>query len=358
MARLTDIFVKLALSLTEAVKYGRRDNNGDRGHQSGNSPQQHGLCFHCKQAGHKSVDCPQLRRAPPQPVNHYAPAGGYGQQYYAAPNRHQQQLYAGQGRYPAAGLHAKHGAANYLMKSAAPPTHADHMPVNYKAAMYAAQARQPPAVPFSPEKVSRRRPADARGTNRGSAINLNRRAPGVAPAGRGGNIGMPPIPARAERRTGAFDVAKELKSMKLSITCALLIKQSPGLRQDLLELVNDMDEEHRAHENMPPAKGAARAPGPAAPRIRSRPAAPVPFTFPNNSAPPPPPAGPVPFTFPNQAGPMQLRVHFLWRLTLTLRLLTTQAAEQTQNAKCIATASLTLSSWLQSCCVDTPLRAF
>ena len=62
-------------------------------------------------------------------------------------------------------------------------------------------------------------------------------------------------------------------------------------------------DEHRARGNMPPAQEAARAPGPAAPRIRSRPAAPVPFTFPNNSAPPPPPLGPVPFTFPNQAGP-------------------------------------------------------
>lgn len=139
MARLTDRFDKLALSLTEAVKYERRDSNGGRGHQSGNSQQQHGPCFHCKQTGHKSVDCPQLRRAPPQPVNHYAPAGGYGQQYYAAPNRHQQQPYAGQGRYP--GPVAQHGATNYLMeRSAAPPTHADHMPVNYEAAMYAAQA--------------------------------------------------------------------------------------------------------------------------------------------------------------------------------------------------------------------------
>ena len=35
--RLTDGFDKLALSPTEAVKYGRRDNNGDRGNQSGNS---------------------------------------------------------------------------------------------------------------------------------------------------------------------------------------------------------------------------------------------------------------------------------------------------------------------------------
>ena len=186
-----------------------------------------------------------------------------------------------------------------------PPTQADHMPVNYEAAMYAAQARQPPAVPFSPEEVSRRRTADARGTNRGSAINPNRRAPGVAPAGKGGNIGMPPIPARAESRTGAFDIAKELKSMKFSITCAELIKQSPGLRQDLLKLVNDMDEEdrdeHMARGNRRPAPAAARAP--AALRIPSRPAAPVPFTFPNNSAPPPPPPDPVSFTFPNQAGP-------------------------------------------------------
>ncbi|KAL0022902.1 hypothetical protein WJX77_005358 [Trebouxia sp. C0004] len=154
MAGLTDRFNKLALSLTEAVKYGRRDSNGGRGHQSGNSPQQHGLCFHCKQAGHKSIDCPQLRRAPPQPVNHYAPAGGYGQQYHAAPNTHQQQQYAGQGRYPgnAAGPHAQRGAASYLMERSAPPTHADHMPVNYEAAMYAAQARQPPAVPSRQKK--------------------------------------------------------------------------------------------------------------------------------------------------------------------------------------------------------------
>ncbi|DBA89371.1 TPA: hypothetical protein ACH3X1_016232 [Trebouxia sp. C0004] len=34
MARLTDRFDKLGLSLTEAVKYGRRDSNGGRGHQS------------------------------------------------------------------------------------------------------------------------------------------------------------------------------------------------------------------------------------------------------------------------------------------------------------------------------------
>ena len=181
--------------------------------------------------------------------------------------------------------------------------------------MYAAQARQPPVVPFSPEEVSRRRTAEARGTNRGSAINPNRRAPGVAPACRGGNIGMPPIPARAERRPGQFDIAKELKSMKLSITCAELIKQSPGLRQDLLELVADMDEddqdEHMARGNRPPAQSAARAPGAAAPRIRSRPAAPVPFTFPNNSAPSPPPAGLVHFTFPNQAaqGPVPMETH-------------------------------------------------
>ncbi|KAL0027800.1 hypothetical protein WJX77_006494 [Trebouxia sp. C0004] len=245
VARLTNRFDKLALFLTKAVKYGRRDSNDGRGHQSGNSPQQHGLCFHCKQAGHKSIDCPQVRRAPPQPVNHYAPASGYGQQYYAEPNRHQQQQYAGQGRYPrhAAGPHAQYGAANYLMERSAPHTHADHMPISYEAAMYAAQARQPPAVPFLPEEVSRRRTADARGNNMGSAINPNRRAPGVAPAGRGGNIGMPPIPARAERRPGSFDIAKELKSMKFSITGAELIKQSPGLRQDLLGLVNDMDEE-------------------------------------------------------------------------------------------------------------------
>ena len=171
--------------------------------------------------------------------------------------------------------------------------------------MYAAQARQQPAVPFSSEEVGRRRIADARGTNRGSAINPNRRPPGVAPAGRGGNIVVPPIPARAERRTGAFDITKELKSIKFSITCAELIKQYPGLRQDLLELVPDMDEEdqdeHRACGNRPPAQGMAKTP--AVPRIRSRPAAPVPFTFANNSAPPPPPPGPVPFTFPNPAGP-------------------------------------------------------
>ncbi len=77
MARLTDRFDKLALSLNEALKYGRRDNDGGRGHQSGDSQQEHGLCFLCKQAGHKSIDCPQLRRAPPQSVNHYAPAGRY-----------------------------------------------------------------------------------------------------------------------------------------------------------------------------------------------------------------------------------------------------------------------------------------
>lgn len=53
---------------------------------------------------------------------------------------------------------------------------------------------------------------------------------------------MPLIPARADRRTKAFDIAKELTSMKYSITYAELIKQSSGLRQDLLELVNDMDE--------------------------------------------------------------------------------------------------------------------
>ncbi|KAL0021679.1 hypothetical protein WJX77_010934 [Trebouxia sp. C0004] len=150
----------------------------------------------------------------------------------------------------------------HLMERSAPPTHADYMPVNYEAAMYAAQARQLPVVPFSPEEVSRRRTADARGTNRGSAINPNRRAPVVTPAGRSGNIGMPPIPARAESRTGSFDIAKELKSMKFSITCTELIKQSPGFRQDLLGLVNDMDEEdrdeHMAHGNRPLAQGAAR----------------------------------------------------------------------------------------------------
>ena len=77
ITRLADRFDKLALSLTEAVKYGKPDNNGGRRIQSGNSPQQHGRCFHCKQAGHKSVDGPQFRQAPPQPVNHYAQAGGY-----------------------------------------------------------------------------------------------------------------------------------------------------------------------------------------------------------------------------------------------------------------------------------------
>ena len=110
---------------------------------------------------------------------------------------------------------------------------ADHVLANYEAAMYAVHARQPPSVPFSPEEVSRHRTAEARGTNRGSAAIPNRRPPGVAPAPRRAELGMPPIPipspCRAERRAGAFDIAKELKGMKFSITCGELIKESPGL---------------------------------------------------------------------------------------------------------------------------------
>ena len=49
MAKLTDKFDKLALSLTEAVRYGKRDNSGGRGHQPGGSQQQYGLCFNCNQ---------------------------------------------------------------------------------------------------------------------------------------------------------------------------------------------------------------------------------------------------------------------------------------------------------------------
>ena len=47
VAKLTDKFDKLPLSLTEAVKLGRRDNQSGRAHQQGGSRLQHCLCFNC-----------------------------------------------------------------------------------------------------------------------------------------------------------------------------------------------------------------------------------------------------------------------------------------------------------------------
>ena len=152
--------------------------------------------------------------------------------------------------------------------------------------------------------------------------------------------------------------------MKFSITCAELINQSHGLRQGLLELVNDMGEEdqdeHMSHGNKPPAQGAARAP--AAPRIQSCPAAAVPVTFPYNSAPPHPPPGPVPFTCPNQAGP-PCAAQDLTGLPMETHLDTEVAYHAVSHANperqmyhcsfincCM--------SRLQLCCADTPLTTF
>ena len=49
---------------------------------------------------------------------------------------------------------------------------------------------------------------------------------------------MPSLPAKAERRAGAFDITEQLKGMKFSITCGEWRKQSPSLRRELMELVN------------------------------------------------------------------------------------------------------------------------
>ena len=44
---------------------------------------------------------------------------------------------------------------------------------------------------------------------------------------------------------GAFDIAEELKGMKFSIACSVLIIQYLGLRRELLKLMNDLDEEEQ-----------------------------------------------------------------------------------------------------------------
>ena len=74
-------------------------------------------------------------------------------------------------------MQAQYGAAGYLMERA---SQADRVPANCQAAVYAAHARQPPAVPFSVKEVSRRSTADARGANRGSATKPRSRPLGSA----------------------------------------------------------------------------------------------------------------------------------------------------------------------------------
>lgn len=84
-AQVTNKFGKLALPLTEALKFEEHDKQDLRRCQSGGHQQQPGVCFRCDQPGHASNECPKPRRAAPPAANHYAQASSYGQQCHAEP---------------------------------------------------------------------------------------------------------------------------------------------------------------------------------------------------------------------------------------------------------------------------------
>ena len=88
MPKLTNKFDKLALPLTEALKFEEHDKQDLTGYQSGGHQQQPGVCFRCDQPGQASSECPKPRRASPPAANHYAQAGSYGQQCHAEPAKY------------------------------------------------------------------------------------------------------------------------------------------------------------------------------------------------------------------------------------------------------------------------------
>jgi len=280
-------FGKLTLTLASQLNKGNPQGNMQQ-QPRGNfqQPLKPLVCYKCGEPGHKSSECRKPNTQQRPAVTNYAHQGHYPRQQYeprhAEQRMHDQQQYAARHGQPQQQYDQR--AHAHLMSRSEPvvgqhAAHADHIPATAEAQIYATGAaeRGPRApVPFPPDAVNSRRMADA---GRGAATNPGRAPTYNAPAFGGG--GMPPIPGPVIRNRHDFDVVSQLEGTKVNYKS--LIRECPRVRQDILELISEVEAA---------APRITSRPAPARPRPAPARPVPVPFTFPTRPAAAPAQAGP------------------------------------------------------------------